>query len=192
MKIQRFYQQHQKAILGIMTGLLSIAYLFKQQQNFLIFNTLLALVAIIGEIPLFLRATSALKFKLVSIELLVTIAIIGAFFIQEFSEAGIVVWLFSLGNLLEELPLQKTRQSVKELVQLAPKAAYRIVSPEDRKGELVAIDDLDEDAYVLVRTGIKFQSMVKWLGRVATLTKSRSLARPHTKLKKWKFNLRGD
>lgn len=56
----------------------------------------------------------------------------------------------------------------------------------------MAIDDLDEDAYVLVRTGIKFQSMVKWLGRVATLTKSRSLARPHTKLKKWKFNLRGD
>lgn len=104
-----------------------------------------------GKFPLFLRATSALKFKLVSIELLVTIAIIGAFFIQEFSEAGIVVWLFSL--LLEELSLQKTRQSVKELVQLAPKAAYRIVSPEDRKGELVAIDDLDEDAYVLVRTG---------------------------------------
>lgn len=136
-----------------MTGLLSIAYLFKWQQNFLLFNTLLALVAIIGEIPLFLRATSALKFKLVSIELLVTIAVIGAFFIQEFSEAGIVVWLFSLGNLLEELSLQKTRQSVKELVQLAPKAAYRIVSPEDRKGELVAIDDLDEDDYVLVRTG---------------------------------------
>ena len=55
MKIQRFYQQHQKTILGIMTGLLSIAYLFKWQQNFLLFNTLLALVAIIGEIPLFER-----------------------------------------------------------------------------------------------------------------------------------------
>lgn len=48
------------------------------------------IVGIIGLIPILLTAISSLKVKLVSIDVLVSLAVIGAIVIGEFNEAAIV------------------------------------------------------------------------------------------------------
>ena len=72
----------------------------KHKKHLTISMTVLVAIAALGSIPILLRAASALRYKIVSIEFLVSIAVISALFIGEYSEAGIVIWLFSLGDLL--------------------------------------------------------------------------------------------
>ncbi|VAW49094.1 Lead, cadmium, zinc and mercury transporting ATPase; Copper-translocating P-type ATPase [hydrothermal vent metagenome] len=61
-----------------------------------------------------------------SIETLVTIAVIGAIFIGEATEAAVVVFLFSIGELLEMIAASKARKSVQALADLVPKSAFLV------------------------------------------------------------------
>ncbi|MFC2373896.1 MAG: cation-transporting P-type ATPase, partial [Parascardovia denticolens] len=130
--VQNFFNGHKKHDLILMTILLALALIGKVAHIPWLFTAGMILAAAAGGIPLLLRAISSLRYKVISIELLVSIAVIGAIIIGEYSEAGIVVWLFSLGDLLEEATLEKTRQSIKDLVAMAPKTALKIISPVDR------------------------------------------------------------
>lgn len=106
-----------------------------------------------GLVPLIIKAITSLKFKVVSIELLVSVAVVGALIIGEFSEAGIVTWLFLLGEVIEDATLAKTRSAIKDLTQMAPQTAQRIDSPTDRNPEEVDVDEIDVGDYLLVTTG---------------------------------------
>lgn len=97
---------------------------------------ILATLAAIG--PILQRAWSALAVKSFSIELLITIAVIGALIIQEYTEAGIVTFLFLFGAYLEKRTLAKTRNSIQSLLDMAPNVA-RVI----RDGEIVEVD-IDE------------------------------------------------
>jgi len=110
-------------------------------------------VAIIGGIPIVLRAASALRYKIISIELLVSIAVISAIAISEFSEAGIVIWLFAIGDVLETMTLAKTRNAIKALVQMAPKKAIKIVDDAPKTQLEVDIDDVVVGDQLLVKSG---------------------------------------
>ncbi len=55
--------------------------------------------------------------------LLMTLAVIGAVAIGEWSEGAAVVFLFSLGSFLQEYTLDKTRGSIRGLMELSPKEA---------------------------------------------------------------------
>jgi Cd2+/Zn2+-exporting ATPase len=55
--------------------------------------------------------------------LLMTIAVVGASVIAQFEEAAAVVFLFSLGNALQGYTLDKTRNSIKALMELTPNEA---------------------------------------------------------------------
>ena len=52
--------------------------------------------------------------KAFSIELLVTIAVIGALYIEEYTESAVVTFLFLFGDYLEARTLEKTRSSLKD------------------------------------------------------------------------------
>ena len=56
---------------------------------------------------------------------LMTLAVIGALAISEFEEAAMVAFLFSLGNLLQSYTLDKTRNALRQLMDLAPREAQR-------------------------------------------------------------------
>lgn len=98
-----------------------------------------------------MHAYQALKVKVVSIELLVSIAVIGAFIIGEYNESAIVTFLFLFGSYLEERTLAKTRQSIKSLTEMAPTTATIVNA--DGTTEEIDIDDVDEGDVVLVKTG---------------------------------------
>lgn len=111
------------------------------------------LASILGVLPIALQAYQALRVRVVSIDLLVTIAVIGAFAIQNFEESAVVTFLFLFGAYLEQRTLNQTRSAIKELTELAPESALLQVA--DGQYEEVDVDEVDEGDVLLVKTGAK-------------------------------------
>ncbi len=98
------------------------------------------------------KAFNALRLKAFSIELLVTIAVVGALIIGEYVESAVVTFLFVLGAYLESRTLERTRSSLRELIDMSPTEAT-VIRPE---GHLrVPADDVVKGDRVLVRSGEK-------------------------------------
>lgn len=106
--------------------------------------------AILAGVPTVLSAVRALQVKAFSIDLLVSIAVIGALIIGEYEEAAIVAFLFIFGAYLEARTLEKTRRSLRTLIDSAPKEA-EIVRGEETM--TVEVDDVVIGDRVILRTG---------------------------------------
>ena len=113
----------------------------------------LVLASILGAMPIAIQAYQALKVKIVSIDVLVTIAVVGAFFIQNFEESAIVTFLFLFGAFLEQRTLNKTRSAIKELTEMAPESALKQMASGEF--EEVDVDEVDVGDILLVKTGAK-------------------------------------
>lgn len=153
LKLQMFFNQHKKSNVIMMTVFIMLAYLSKLIPLEVGFNLLIILTTIIGGIPLVIRVVEALRFKLISIELLVSIAVVSAVIIGEYSEAGIVVWLFSLGYLLEEVTLNKTRKSIRDIVKMAPQTAIKVIYNSQIRYIKVDVDEIEKCDHLQVKTG---------------------------------------
>lgn len=123
--------KNQKINVLVMTILIVVAELSRFAKLETVYPLLMIIVTILGGIPIILRAFSALRYRVISIELLVAVAIIGAAIIGGYTEGAIVVWLFNLGDVLEALTLRKTRAAVKSLTEMAPQTAEVIDSVDD-------------------------------------------------------------
>ena len=82
--------------------------------------TLWIAAALIAGSDIAVRAWHSLRARSASIELLVTIAAVGAIAIGEYWEAAAVTFLFLLGGYLEARTIAKTRSALKDLIDLAP------------------------------------------------------------------------
>jgi Cd2+/Zn2+-exporting ATPase len=98
------------------------------------------------------RAWSALRSRHIGIELLVTIAAVGAIAIGEFWEAAAVTFLFMLGAYLETRTLQKTRRALQDLLEQAPLTAIVL---RDGRQVAVAAHEVLVGETVLVKPGAK-------------------------------------
>jgi Cd2+/Zn2+-exporting ATPase len=94
--------------------------------------------AIVAGVPIAIRAIQSLRSKAFSIDLLVTIAVVGALIIGERAEAAIVSFLFVFGAWLEVRTLEKTRRSLRQLIDLAPQQAQVA-----RHGETITVSAAD-------------------------------------------------
>jgi Cd2+/Zn2+-exporting ATPase len=79
--------------------------------------------SVLAGLPIAVRAWQALRARAFSIDLLVTIAVVGALVIGEYVESAVVSFLFLFGAWLEGRSLERTRASLRELVDLAPTRA---------------------------------------------------------------------
>lgn len=118
-----------------------------------VFHWSLIAASIIGAAPIAIQAYQAMRVKVVSIDVLVTIAVIGAFFIRNYEESAIVTFLFLFGAYLEQRTLNKTRSAIKELTEMAPESALKQM--ENGEFEEVEVDDVDVGDILLVKTGAK-------------------------------------
>lgn len=151
-KIQQYLTVHRKLLVALMTVLIVVAELLKfSGYSLLGYQLCMAVTGIIGVIPILLTAISALQVRLVSIDVLVSIAVVGAFIIGEYNEAAIVTWLFIGGEVLEDLTLQKTRSAVQQLGEMAPQTA--VVIDKNGHHHEEDVDFLDPGTRVLVKTG---------------------------------------
>ena len=120
---------------GCIVAALLCAHLLEQSTAA---NAFFIVGFVLAGVPILFRAIQGLHFKTVSIELLVSIAAIGACCIGEFSEAAIVTFLFQFGSFLEQKTMKKTRSAIKSLTEMAPSTAWR--SAGDTIGKSYRID----------------------------------------------------
>ena len=106
---------------------------------------------LIGLIPIARRAImAAMAGTPFSIEMLMTIAAIGAVIINAGEEAAAVVFLFLVGELLEGVAAGKARQSIQSLAALVPKEA---LLEENGQTRAVPAESLAVGATILIRPG---------------------------------------
>lgn len=98
------------------------------------------------------RAWGALRHRTIGIELLVTVAALGAIVIGEFWEAAAVTFLFAIGGALEATTLGKTRRALADLLEVAP--AVAIVERDGEQVEVPAAAVVVGET-VLVKAGAK-------------------------------------
>ncbi|MDD3832856.1 MAG: heavy metal translocating P-type ATPase [Oscillospiraceae bacterium] len=122
-------------------------------HNESIFAWSLIIGSVLGIIPIVIQAYQALRVKVVSIDILVTLAVVGAFIIKNYEEAAIVIFLFLFGAFLEQRTLNKTRSAIKELTEMAPESALKKMG--DDEFVEVDVDEVDIGDILLVKTGAK-------------------------------------
>ncbi|MGI6050849.1 MAG: heavy metal translocating P-type ATPase [Acetivibrionales bacterium] len=152
--MQRYILRKRNYITLISAILIAIAFVSKLGfSNVFIFNIALIIASVLGVAPIVIQAYQALRVKVVSIDVLVTIAVAGAFFLKNFEESAIVTFLFLFGAYLEQRTLNKTRSAIKELTEMAPETAIKQIE----NGEFVEVDvdEVDVGDVLLVKTGAK-------------------------------------
>ncbi|MFB9055697.1 heavy metal translocating P-type ATPase [Mariniflexile ostreae] len=127
-----------------------VAYLLGWNRPLL--NSLLIMATLLAGSPTFLKAWKASRLKMFSIELLVTIAVIGALIIGAYMESAAVTFLFLFGAFLEGRSLEKARASIKSLMEMAPMEAtvlrYGIRS-------VIKAEEVVENDVVIIQAGEK-------------------------------------
>ena len=119
---------------------------------FTISGALMIAAAVVAGYGIVVKAARALAVRTVGIDLLVSVAAIGAIVIGNFWEAAAVTFLFAVGHALEAATLNKTRSALAALVAVAPDSAVVL-----RDGEQVEIPagQVRMGETVLVKNGAK-------------------------------------
>ena len=105
----------------------------------------------------------------ININVLMTIAAIGALIIGAYTEAGMVIVLFAIGEALEGYVTEKARTSISSLVEVVPQRATIIHEHDDQVREIrVPVETLQVGDMILVKPGAR----IPMDGRVAAGTSS--------------------
>lgn len=115
-------------------------------------DALMVAAAVVSGTPIVIAAVRALRSRIVGIDLLVSIATIGAVVIGEHWEAAAVTTLFAIGHALEAGTLRRTRRALTDLVSTAPEQA--VVLREGQEHTIPATT-VQEGEHVLVRPGTR-------------------------------------
>lgn len=83
-----------------------------------------ALALLLGGLPTLHKGLIALRTFTLNINFLMTIAVAGAFAVGEYPEAAVVVFLFAVAELIEKYSLERARNAVRALMQMAPETAF--------------------------------------------------------------------
>ncbi|WP_282859028.1 heavy metal translocating P-type ATPase [Pseudoclavibacter helvolus] len=108
--------------------------------------------AVVAGYGIVVKAVRALIAKVVGIDLLVSVAAIGAVIIGNFWEAAAVTFLFAIGHALEAATLNKTRSALAELVAVAPDSAIVVRDGEQQE---IPAGQVRIGEIVLVKNGAK-------------------------------------
>jgi len=132
-------------IAGLITG-------FNVGEDSLYTKVIFIAAIAIGGYSLFIEGMKQL-FKLnFDMNVLMTIAIIGAMLIGEVQEGAMVVLLFAISEALEGYAMEKSRDSIQSLIDLTPDMALKRIGNEYVE---VAVDDLMIDDVVRILPGKK-------------------------------------
>ncbi len=132
--------------------------------EFMLSDALMLAAAAVAGYGIVVKAVRALTVRVIGIDLLVSVAAIGAVIIGNFWEAAAVTFLFAIGHALEAATLNKTRSALAELVAVAPDKAVvlrdgdqqEIAASQVRMGEIVLVKNgakVPVDGQVVAGTG---------------------------------------
>ncbi len=152
-----FYKQKENVLAAVSLFFILLAYLFDKVMNEPILVTGLFLVAIIvGGVPIFkVGLVNLIRFEF-DMKTLMTIAIIGAAIIGEWEEAAIVVFLFAISEALEAYSMNKARNSISQLMDIAPATALVLKRHNEHTHEVETLtEDIEVGDIVIVKPGQK-------------------------------------
>lgn len=138
------------ALSGILLAIVSIADWLGVRENTLLPFYILTLV--VGGYHTARSGFYSLKSLTFDMNFLMSVAIVGAAAIGQWSEAATVVFLFSLGNTLQAYTMDKTRQSIKSLMELAPPEA---LVRRNGKEEHLPVEEIRIGDVMIVKPGEK-------------------------------------
>lgn len=149
---ESFIKQNIALIISLGFILVAVISQLSLGEDHLLTKALYILAIIIGGFDLFKEGFSDLIKLDFSMESLMTIAIIGAAFIGEWAEGSIVVILFAISEALERFSMDKARQSIRSLMDIAPKEA---LIRRNNVEQLVSVDKIDIDDIMIIKPGQK-------------------------------------
>ena len=88
--------------------------------------------------------------KTINENMLVTISVIGAAAVAEYMDALMVIALYSIGKILENLALEKSRKSIEKLTNLKPEIVRKLVGENE---EIVNPSEIEIGDLFLVKPG---------------------------------------
>lgn len=152
--ISAFYSERRELIFSALCGLtLTFAWLApKLGLPTIAVNALFASTYIFGGYDIARHALHSVKERQLDTDLLMVFAAVGAACLGEFTEGGLLLFLFSLGHALEELALDKARDAVGKLGKLTPKTATVF---RDGSESEVSIDDIKINETVIAKPGVR-------------------------------------
>jgi Cd2+/Zn2+-exporting ATPase len=145
-------ERQRRALLGGSAAALGVALVLEalgvhRFVNYLYGGSIVAGLIVIGP-----RIWRAIRARSVDINLLMAIAVAGAIFLQQFSEAAAVVVLFAFAQMLEARTLERARGAIGALLDLTPaEALVRDAAGEHR----VHVDNVAIGAVIIIRPGEK-------------------------------------
>lgn len=149
---ESFIKRNWTLILSALLILCAFASMLLVGEGSILTNSLFITAIVIGGFNLFKEGLSDL-FKLdFSMESLMTIAIIGAAIIGEWTEGSIVVILFAISEALEQFSMDKARHSIRSLMDIAPKEA---LIRRDHKEIFLSVQDIQIGDIMIIKPGQK-------------------------------------
>jgi Cd2+/Zn2+-exporting ATPase len=98
------------------------------------------------------RAITAARSRTLDINVLMVVAVVGAMALGDWLEATTVVFLFSIAQWLEVRTMERARQAIRALIDLAPRDA---LVRRNGRDERVAVDAIAPGDEIVVRPGEK-------------------------------------
>ncbi len=114
-------------------------------------TVIFALATLAGGLLVFPAAWKALLKRRLDMNVLMTVAVGGAWIIGEYAEAAAVVFLFALSELLESWAATRARRAVQALLELSPPTA--IVIEADGTEREIAVAEVAIGTEIRVRSG---------------------------------------
>ncbi|MDM4015095.1 heavy metal translocating P-type ATPase [Roseiconus lacunae] len=155
---QSFWQQHQRSILTTVSGLFGLVGLVIQLAlggetesvpiSSIVFYSIGILAGLVLVLPKAWRSLFSLR---PDMNLLMSVAVVGAVLIGEWFEGASVAFLFSFSLLLESWSVGRARRAIASLMDLSPPTAHL----RDQTGDVkdVAPADVPVGSVVVVRPG---------------------------------------
>lgn len=140
------------AIISFITLIIGIGAMISLGEEHPVVIGLFILAIIIGGYDLFISGIKNLFQFYFDMKTLMTIAIIGAALIGEWVEGAIVVLLFALSEALESYSIDKARQSISSLIDVAPKQA---TIRRDNETVLLDVKDIQIGDTMIIKPGEK-------------------------------------
>ncbi|MBD8069294.1 heavy metal translocating P-type ATPase [Bacillus sp. PS06] len=149
-----FWKQKENIKVYISAILLVISWFLGEQygEEHLLPTIGYAASILIGGYSLFIKGIKNLSRLQFDMNTLMTIAIIGAAIIGEWGEGATVVILFAISEALERYSMDKARQSIESLMDIAPKEALIRRGNEEM---MVHVDDIQVGDIMIVKPGQK-------------------------------------
>ncbi|KAF1297868.1 cadmium-translocating P-type ATPase [Enterococcus sp. JM4C] len=149
---ESFLKKHSQLLLSLGLIILAMASQLINGEEFILTEGLYILAIVIGGVSLFKEGLTDL-FKLnFSMQSLMTIAIIGAALIGEWAEGSIVVILFAISEALERFSMDKARQSIRSLMEIAPKEA---LIRRNNLEQLLPVSQIEVGDIMIIKPGQK-------------------------------------